>query len=205
MDMIEVDVRKSYGNFTLNAKFKASGIIGITGKNGSGKTTLLNIIAGIVKPDLGYVKVNSIDVTNLDISKRNIIFINQDSYIPTLKVMDHLLWGFKVRSMKVDKDKVNEVAKALGVPLNDSDKKVAKLSLGNRIRVALATALLVKPSVVLVDEAFSNIDNKEEFMKAVFTICKREGIDLVFTTQDSHEVMLGNNSYKIEKGTLLEL
>ncbi len=203
--MIEVDVRKSYGNFTLDAKFRASGIIGITGKNGSGKTTLLNIIAGIVKPDSGYVKVNSIDITNLDISRRNVILINQDSYIPTLKVLDHLLWGFKVRSMKVDKNKVDEIAKALGVPLNDSYKKVDKLSLGNRIRVALATALLVNPSVILVDEAFSNIDNKEDFMKAVFTICKREGIDIIFTTQDVHDAMLGDFSYKIEKGLLSEL
>lgn len=200
--MIEVSIKKQYTNFQLNANFRDSGIIGITGKNGSGKTTLLNIIAGVIKPDEGYIKVNEKDITNLNIEERNVVLINQDSFIPTLRTKDHLIWGLKVRGMKINKEEVNEISKLLGIPNEYINKKVEQLSLGNRIRVAIATALLVKPYVLLIDEAFSNIDDKEEFMRTIFSICSENDIDLIYTTQDLEEAKLGNSSYIINRGHL---
>jgi len=89
--MIETEAEKHYPSFTLSVRFKDKGIISIIGKNGSGKTTFLRIIAGLIKPDRGYVKINGVDITNLPINKRNVILVNQETYIPNLKIRKHLV------------------------------------------------------------------------------------------------------------------
>ena len=198
--MIEADVEKHYPSFTLNLKFKDEGIISIIGKNGSGKTTFLNIIAGITKPDRGYVKINGIDITNLPLNKRNVILVNQQTYIPNLKIRKHLTWGAKLRNIKIDKKEVEEISKILGIP--NEDKKVGELSLGNKERVALATALLAKPKLILVDEAFSNINNKREFIKNYISLVKDFKIEFIYVTQDVEDAKLSEKIYRMDNGTI---
>ena len=198
--MIEAEVEKHYPSFTLNLKFKDEGIISIIGKNGSGKTTFLKIIAGIIKPDRGYVKIDEIDITNLPLNKRNVILVNQETYIPNLKIKKHLIWGAKLRKIKIDKKEVEEIAKILGIP--NENKKVSELSLGNRERVALATALLAKPKVILVDEAFSNINNRKEFIKNYISLVRDFKIELIYVTQDIEDAKLSEKIYRMDNGTI---
>lgn len=199
--MIDADVEKHYTTFTLSAKLKDSGIISIIGKNGSGKTTFLKIIAGIIKPDRGYVKINDKDVTNLPINKRNVIFVNQESYIPNLKVKAHLTWGAKIRKIKLDEKEVIEIAKTLEIPVHEN-KKVEQLSLGNKEKVALGTALLARPKVILVDEGFSNISNRKEFIKNYFNLVKEFKIEIVYVTQDLEDAKIAEKTYYMNNGFL---
>lgn len=198
--MIEAEVEKHYPSFTLNSKFKDEGVISIIGKNGSGKTTFLKIIAGITKPDRGYVKIDGIDITNLPLNKRNVILVNQETYIPNLKIRKHLIWGTKLRKIKIDEKEVEEISKILGIP--NEDKKVGELSLGNKERVALATALLARPKLILVDEAFSNINNKREFIKNYISLVRDFKIELIYVTQDIEDAKLSEKIYRMDNGTI---
>jgi len=198
--MIETEAEKRYSSFTLSVKFKDEGTISIIGKNGSGKTTFLRIIAGLIKPDIGFVKINGLDITNLPINKRNVILVNQETYIPNLKIRKHLVWGAKLRNAKIDDKEVEEISKILGIP--SENKKVGELSLGNKERVALATALLAKPKLILVDEGFSNINNKKEFIKNYISLAKDFKIELIYVTQDIEDAKLGEKIYQMNNGTI---
>ncbi|PVU76870.1 sugar ABC transporter ATP-binding protein [Acidianus hospitalis] len=200
---IEAKVVKKLGNFYLNAQIKEQGIVCITGKNGSGKTTFLRILAGFLNIDEGYVKINNVDVTKLSPEKRGTVIITPDSYIPGLKVKSHLVWGAKIRKIKYDINELEKYKDLLdGISL---DEKVDKLSLGQRERVSILTAILAKPKVILIDEAFSNINDKEYFIERTIEIMRKNSIELIFTTQDINDSQFANSHLRMEDGKLLKI
>jgi molybdate/tungstate transport system ATP-binding protein len=200
---IEAKVVKKLGNFYLNAQIKEQGIVCITGKNGSGKTTFLRSLAGFLNIDEGYVKINNVDVTKLSPEKRGTVIITPDSYIPGLKVKSHLVWGAKIRKIKYDINELEKYKDLLdGISL---DEKVDKLSLGQRERVSILTAILAKPKVILIDEAFSNINDKEYFVERTIEIMRKNSIELIFTTQDINDSQFANSHLRMEDGKLLKI
>lgn len=195
--MLELEVKLARGNMTLDACIHDEGCICLCGTNGSGKTTLLNVVAGNLAPNSGYVKVNSEDVTRLPQEKRGVVLVNPDSLIPHLEVEKHLRWGAAAKKIELPEEEVAEVKKRLGIAYSG---RVDKLSLGMRERVSLATALLSAPKVILVDEAFANIDHREEFVAAYRELCRSRHIDLVFTTQLQADAGLADHHYDIDEG-----
>lgn len=200
--MIEARVKKKFGTFLLDAEISDEKFICLTGKNGSGKSTLLNIVAGLLRPDEGEVKLNSKLITRLQPEKRNIVLVTPDSYIPHLEVEKHLLWGARVRGAQVSDDYIAQVKRDLGISYIG---KLAKLSLGMKERVALATALLSKPELILVDEVFSNIDNRTEFVGAFRDLTNKAGIDAIFSTQNAGDSTLAYHQYNLESGKSTKL
>ena len=82
----------------------------------------------------------------------------------------------------------------------DFHGRVGKLSLGMRERVSLATALLSSPAGILVDEAFSNLHEREEFVSSYRKLAADAGVDVVFSTQDDSDGGLAEHLYVIEDG-----
>jgi molybdate/tungstate transport system ATP-binding protein len=195
--MIEAAVQKRFGQFSLDMAMKESGFICLAGKNGSGKTTFLRIVAGLTKPDGGHVKINRREVTALPIEKRGVVLVLPESSIPTLEVDAHLVWGAKLKKAEVGKERLAAVKKELGI---DFRGRVGKLSLGMRERVSLATALLSSPAGILVDEAFSNLHEREEFISSYRRLAAEAGIDVIFSTQDDSDGRLAEHLYAIEGG-----
>ena len=74
------------------------------------------------------------------------------------------------------------------------------LSLGMRERVSLATALLASPKAILVDEAFSNIHDREAFIAAYRRLASESAIDVIFTTQEESDGRLADHLYVITEG-----
>jgi molybdate/tungstate transport system ATP-binding protein len=195
--MIEVAVQKRFGQFSLDATMNEGGFICLAGRNGSGKTTFLRIIAGLTKPDGGHVKVNGRDVTGTPLDRRGVVFVTPESSIPGLEVDDHLLWGAKLKGVEIGGERLGAVKEALGI---DFHGKVGKLSLGMRERVSLATALLSAPAGILVDEAFSNLHEREEFISTYRKLSTDAGIDVIFSTQDDSDGRLAEHLYVMEDG-----
>lgn len=203
--MIDVQVEKTLGQFKVVATFADEKFICLTGRNGSGKSTLLQIIAGIVAPDSGYVKLNSRDITKKPIEERSVVFVAPDSYIPNLNVEKHLTWGARRRGVGVSDEYLAEVKQKLGINFS-AMKKSDKLSLGMRARVSLATALISKPELILVDEAFSNLDNHNEFVIAYRELAARERIDVIFSTQQKQDdSLLADHHYDMQDGKISKL
>ncbi|MDA4121145.1 MAG: ATP-binding cassette domain-containing protein [Thaumarchaeota archaeon] len=195
--MLDVRVSIIRGSFSLLAEIREEGFICLSGPNGSGKSSLLNVIAGNLRADHGYVKVNDADITNSPIERRGVVLVNQDSLIPHLDVEKHLRWGARVRRVDLDEAYVEGAKERLGIAYSG---RVDKLSLGMRERVVLATALLSNPQVILVDEAFSNIDNQDVFVPAFREMCIAQKVDSVHTTQDKADARVSDHHYEIVGG-----
>lgn len=195
--LIRAAVQKRLGHFSLNASVEAEGFVCLAGRNGSGKTTLLRVIAGLTEQDAGEVLINGRDVSGLPVERRGVVMVTPGSAIPTMEVDAHLGWGARLKGAAAPVEKLAEVKQELGI---DFGGRVGKLSLGMRERVSLATALLSAPAAVLVDEAFSNLHDREEFVSAYRGLAKEAGIDVVFTTQDLADGELAEHLYVMEDG-----
>ncbi|MDA4121736.1 MAG: ATP-binding cassette domain-containing protein [Thaumarchaeota archaeon] len=195
--MIEASIRKKQGDFSLSAELSDGGFICLAGRNGSGKSTLFRVIAGQLKMDEGFVKVGGRDVTRQPVERRGIVMVTPGSSLPHLKVDSHLKWGAAIRGVPLDERVIAGTKAALGIDFGGS---VRTLSLGMRERVSLATALLARPKVILVDEAFSNLHDREEFVANYRKLAGEAGVDVMFSTQDEDEGAGADHLYLIKQG-----
>jgi molybdate/tungstate transport system ATP-binding protein len=195
--MISAKAKKKLGAFLLDAELQDEGFICLTGHNGSGKTTFLNIIAGALKGDYANVEIGKRNVSREPVERKEIVLVTPQSHIPHMKVEKHLLWGAKTKGVTPDQHMIEEITRALGINYSGN---LRDLSLGMRERVALATALLSHPKLILVDEAFSNIDKRDEFITEFRRLCADRKIDVIFTTQDPNDGSLSDHLYEMSEG-----
>jgi tungstate transport system ATP-binding protein len=155
------EIRKKYqDNLVLDINsisFKEGEITGITGPNGSGKTTLLNIIAGL-DPNFDGNVIYSGETLDIKIM-RNMTLVFQKPYLFRRSVFENIAYPMILRKEKSEtiNEKVDEIARLLEIE-DLLDKKGHQLSGGETQKVALARAIIFRPSVLLLDEATSSLD-----------------------------------------------
>ena len=142
--------------------------------------------------------MNGNDVSAYPAERRRIVMVTPSSGIPHLDVNSHISWGGNLSGHKPTKDRIDEVKSRLGI---DYDGRVRSLSLGMKERVVLATALLSSCRVILVDEAFSNLHEKDAFMASYRELAKGAGIDVIFSSQVESDGRLADHLFVIENGT----
>jgi ABC-type sugar transport system ATPase subunit len=194
--MIEVDLRKKLGVLDISASLNDHGLISVFGKNGSGKTSTLLMISGFLKHDQGYVRINSRDVTMLPPQKRSVIYLNQETYFPNMSVDAHIQRGMRKPNGDVSAD-IDRMRSLMGI---DFDGKVRNLSMGQRIRVSIATALINAPELMAVDESFSNLDDKEAVLSSMKAYAAHNRIDILFVTQDRNDLDIADHAYEMTAG-----
>ncbi|RMH81441.1 MAG: ATP-binding cassette domain-containing protein [Acidobacteria bacterium] len=152
------------GDFLLDVDLQVSDaeFIVIFGPSGSGKTTLLRIVAGLEKPDEGYIEVDgevwydSRKGVNLPPQKRDVGFVFQDySLFPNMSVFENIAYGMK----RKDYNKVMELLKLAKMEAL-KDRKPHTLSGGQKQRVALLRAIAKEPKLLILDEPLSAIDQE---------------------------------------------
>ena len=120
-----------------------------------------------------------------------------DSYLPHLDVDPHLIWGARNKGINVERDYLKEIKTSLGI---NFEGKVREVSLGMRVRVSLATSLVSKPQLLLVDEAFSNIDNHRDFADTFRVLAAKAKVDVIFTTQYPEDSTQADHHYQLDSG-----
>ena len=158
------NINKRFGSKTvaqdINLNVEAGKILAVLGRSGCGKSTLLKTIVGLVRPDSGEVWLNGDNITDMPSEKRNISLMFQDyALLPHLTALDNVGFGLKMR--RLPKAKIEEQSmqalRDIGLE-HEAQRKPESLSGGEQQRLALARALITRPSLLLLDEAFSSLD-----------------------------------------------
>lgn len=220
MEILKVEnVIKTYANgdkllYALNdVSFSVNQgeFIAIVGPSGSGKSTLLHIIGGIDKPTDGKVFINGTDVSKLKTDKmtifrrRNIGLVYQFyNLLPTLNVEDNIVLPLLLDGKKVDKDKLEELIKLLG--LEERRKAMpSELSGGEQQRVSIARALINNPSIILADEPTGNLDSKasKEIVDLFKYYNKTYKQTLLIVTHDEKTALQADRILRLEDGKIV--
>ena len=196
--MIEVRITRRLANFALDAEFASdSGITALFGRSGSGKSTLVNAIAGLVTPDNGSISVNGeclfdrargIDVA---VPRRRIGYVFQDGRLfPHLTVSANLRYGLELArpgERYIDFDKVVGL---LGLETL-LGRRPAKLSGGEKQRVAIGRALLMSPRLLLMDEPLAALDQarKREVLRYIARLHREISVPIVYVSHAVEDVV----------------
>lgn len=188
---------KSYGNVDilkgLNITVHKGEFISLLGPSGCGKTTLLRIIAGLTDATSGKVIVEGKDMGNLPPYKRNngMVFQNY-ALFPHMNVHENIAFGLKMKGIK--KSEIEEKVK-WGLSLihleNLGRRYPKELSGGQQQRVALIRALVLNPTLLLLDEPLCNLDAKlrKEMRIEIRKIQQQLNVTTIFVTHDQEEAL----------------
>ena len=172
-------------------KLDAAEQVALSGASGSGKTTFLNLIAGILAPDSGSIKLNGQELAGLAESARDRVRATTIGYIfqtfnllQGYTALENVLLGMSF-GPGADREFAKALLERVGLEakLNHLPRQ---LSTGQQQRVAVARALANRPKLVLADEPTGNLDqaNAREAMKLIREACRENGAALLLVSHD---------------------
>lgn len=161
-------------------------IVGFVGKNGAGKTTTIRAILNMIFPTSGSITVNGLDASKDSKKiKRFLGYMPSDSeFYDNIKVKD--LFSFCARFSGEGIEKAHELAEYFEL---DTGKRIRELSLGNRKKVSIITALLKKSEIIILDEPTSGLDPlmQERFFELILKL-KKEGAAIFLSSHNLSEI-----------------
>jgi sulfate transport system ATP-binding protein len=192
-----IDVTKRFNGFTalrdVSVTIPEGSLTALLGPSGSGKSTLLRVIAGLERPDAGQVLIGSEDVTERPARARGVGMVFQHyAAFKHMTVHDNVAFGLTVRKRPRAeiRGRVQELLEL--VQLDGLAKRYpAQLSGGQRQRMALARALAVEPSVLLLDEPFGALDARvrKELRAWLRRLHDEVHVTTIIVTHDQEEAM----------------
>lgn len=191
--MLEVSIKKSLAGFNLELAFSINQeILAVLGPSGSGKTMTLQCIAGLVRPDEGYITLNgkvlfdSNKHINLSPQMRKIGFVFQNYALFThLTVIENIAYGISHLPKREVTQRVSRLLDLMNIA--GLGKRYPKqLSSGQQQRVAIARALVPEPELLLLDEPFSALDTvrKERLELELAALQRSYQGNMLFVTHD---------------------
>ena len=191
------DVSKNFGGEpvlkNINLSVEKGEFVAIVGFSGAGKTTLISLIAGLLKPTGGSIKLNDLEITGPG-PDRGIVFQNY-SLLPWLTVFENILLAVEAVNPNWAATKRREHAEkyiAMVKLTPARDKKPGELSGGMRQRVSVARALAMDPQILLLDEPLSALDalTRATLQDEISRIWSEDKKTVVLITNDPDEGIL---------------
>jgi len=190
-------VTKKFGDFValddVTVSLPTGQLTALLGPSGGGKSTLLRIIAGLDSADTGSVTIEGREATNLPARKRNVGFVFQHyAVFKHMSVAKNVAFGLEIRKRprkEIDK-RVAELLELVHLS-QFRDRMPSQLSGGQRQRMALARALAVEPTVLLLDEPFGALDAKvrKELRDWLRRLHDEVHTTTIFVTHDQEEAL----------------
>lgn len=208
-NMIEMKhVQKAYRDnvlFTdLNLTVPKSDICGIVGANGIGKSVLLKMLCGLVLPDSGEVVIDNVKLEKGRFPQNIGVILDNAGFLPNETGLKNLSIIAGVRK-KVAKGEIEDAMRLVG--LDPSSKvRVGKYSLGMKQRLAIAQALMEKPSLLILDEPLNAIDIEtvEKFRQLFKQLSEQDKVTIILTSHHRDDIVeLCRTVYQIENKELL--
>jgi len=195
---VELDhVTKDYDSVRavsdLSLTVEPGSFMTLLGPSGSGKTTVLSLIAGLVTPTSGTIRINGAVVDDVGPEKRNVGVVFQHyALFPHLTVEQNLSFPLEMRRLDgADiRDRVGEALELVGLGGMGS-RRPRQLSGGQQQRVALARALIYRPPVILMDEPLGALDKnlRQQMQSEIKQIQSGLGLTMIYVTHDQAEAL----------------
>ena len=177
----------------INLKIYEGEIVTFLGPSGCGKSTILRTIGGFMDVTSGDILIDGNSIVGLSPENRPTAMVFQSYNLwPHMTIYENLAFGMKLRKIPkktIDEDIKNMLAL---VSMSGCEKKYpSQLSGGQQQRIAIARSLLLKPSLLLLDEPFSALDAKirQQMREELKRIQSELGITVIFVTHDQEEAM----------------
>ncbi len=194
----------------INLEIKSGETIALLGKSGSGKTTMLSLLAGLDKPDVGSINVDSEDITKLSeeklcdfrAKKLGIVF-QQFHLIPHLTALENVLLSFEINGSTDTQTAMDWLAM---VGLKDRfNHYPSMLSGGEQQRVAIARALAFGPPLLLADEPTGNLDAEtgKSVIDILFKIVREKKTTMILVTHDEELALRADRVVRLVGGQCL--
>ena len=203
---------KTLSNIDLSIELGQT--IGIIGPSGSGKTTLINIILGLIEPDKGSVMIDNLSIfENLKAWREEIGYVPQDTYLLDAPIKNNIAFG--IDELKIDNHKMNtainlsqnkDFISSLPEGINTivGDRGV-RISGGQKQRIGIARALYHNPSILIMDEATSNLDIENE-NKIIHEInLNKKNRTVIIISHRKNTVKYCDNIFLMKSGCIQEL
>jgi molybdate transport system ATP-binding protein len=227
MNKIDFHIVKKLEIFTLDVRFGFdSGVLVVRGESGAGKTTLLNCLAGLLRPDEGFVSIDGELMFRRDAGvtrrgagidkptrSRGLGYLFQSyALFPNMTVEQNVLYGIRNKPEYRDRahrkdmlDYAGYIMEIFGIA-GLRRKRSTAISGGEKQRVALSRAIVTKPKLLLLDEPFSALD--EETKASVYSEFKlfKERFripTILITHNDAESEMFGDHRIHIKAGAVV--
>lgn len=197
--MLDVCIKRRQGDFVVNAVFRSEevGVTALFGRSGAGKTSIINMVAGLIRPDEGHIIVNDRRLFDAKMSidippeKRRIGYIFQEGRLfPHLSVRSNLTYGMRLIPEAQRYVHFDQVVQLLGIE-HLIDRRPARLSGGEKQRVAIGRALLTSPSLLLMDEPLASLDaaRKAEVLPFIARLSREFSIPILYVSHALEEIL----------------
>jgi molybdate transport system ATP-binding protein len=195
----DVDVRRKLGDAVLGAAFTAEGGLTVLhGRSGAGKSSVLAMIAGLLRPDAGHVRVLGETLFDLGVDvlahRRRLGVVFQDARLfPHMKVRANLLYGWKLAQSSKNGPGHRWIEPEAVIEFLDIepllDRRPRTLSGGEAQRVAIGRALLSGARALLLDEPLAGLDpaRREEILRVIERLRDELKLPMLYVTHDREE------------------
>jgi molybdate transport system ATP-binding protein len=197
MTVLTVQVKKQLGDFSIDAHFEtAGGVTALYGPSGTGKTTLVNMIAGLIAPDYGRIRLDDLvlfdsgERIDVPAHRRRIGYVFQEGRLfPHLTVAANLDYGRRMSALARDPAQAARIVDLLDIG-HLLGRRPGKLSGGERQRVAVGRALLMRPRLLLLDEPLASLDaaRKSEILPYLERLRDEAGVPMVYVSHQAAEL-----------------
>jgi ABC-2 type transport system ATP-binding protein len=206
------NITKKFGSFTaldnLSLTINENTCVGFLGPNGAGKTTLIKILTGLIRPNIGTVKINGTDVAkNKRVALSQIgALVETPEFYSYMTPHDILSYFGSIRGIpkEVLGEKIDDVLKTVKLE-QWSRKKIGKFSKGMKQRLALASALIHEPSILILDEPTTGLDPRGAVdIREIIKSLKKSGKTIFLSSHMLNEVQeVCDEVALVDKGILL--
>ncbi|MEN1968738.1 ABC transporter ATP-binding protein [Lentibacillus sp. N15] len=218
------NVKKVFGGLTAlkDVKFELAQdeILGLIGPNGAGKTTMFNVIAGVLKPNVGRIIYKDINITNKRPDQRCHLGIARTFQVTkpfqNMDLIENVMvgsyFGNKQDSISKARAKAEEILEFVGMS-NIKDLEAKSLSIGNLKKLELARALATEPQVLLLDEVIGGLTPSEgNEVVGIIKKIKESGVAIIMIEHvmkavmgASDRILVLNYGEVLAKGTPKEI
>ena len=194
----------------LNLSIEQNEKVAIIGKNGSGKSTIAKLISGLLVHETGDIFVESEQLTQgnlLDIRKKiGMVFQNPENQFVGMTVKEDIAFGLENQGVEreVMLKKIDSILEQ--VSMSDYiDTEPQHLSGGQKQRIAIASAMVLEPKILILDEATSMLDpvGRKEMMTLVETLHERNPFTLLMITHELNEAVLADRIIVLDQGKVV--